>query len=281
MAIQYKIENINLLSVENVKINLKVKIPDVEKTGILVITHGYGEHSGYYEDFSDYFASKGFVTAYYDLRSYGLSEGKRGHVPSFDLFLDDLDNIISYVKGKFENIPIFLFGHSMGGSIVLNYLLKRNSNNISKAIISSPWLKLAFEPPRSKLLLARIGKILFPSFAIKGELKIEHLSRDEKFRKRYEHDSLTYDLISPMYYFEIREAGLWALSNAKKLKTPILISHGDDDKVTSMKASKEFCDKAGEMCTFKKWENGYRHVVFSENDKDKIFEFFYAYLVQK
>jgi len=270
-----------LLSIENIRLNLNIYPPETNPVGLVIFTHGYGEHSGYYDEFALFFNKKGFACITYDLRSHGLSEGKRGHVPEYEFFLDDLQNVINFSTGLFNKIPVYLFGHSLGGSIVLNFLLKKKSDNIKKAIISSPWLKLAFEPPKSKLMLAKIGKALFPSFVMKGELNIDHLSRDKNFRKRFDEDPLTYDLISPGYYFGIRNAGLWALENADKLETTILISHGDKDEVTSLKASKEFCEKAGDFCKFKKWEGGYRHVVYSEPNKDDIFNYFYSYLVQE
>jgi len=245
---------------------------------ILVITHGYGEHQGYYVEFANYFSNRGYAVCTYDLHSHGLSEGKKGHVPSFELFLDDLDSILDFARKQVGGLPINLFGHSMGGSIVLNYLLRRSPDRIGKSVISSPWLKLAFEPPKLKLFLAQIGKNLFPSLVMKGELNPDDLSRNPEFVDRFINDPLTYDKISPGYFSTIREYGLHALSNASKLMYPILMSHGSDDNVTSSSASREFCDKCGDLCEYKLWE-GYKHVVFSENDKDKIFDFYRSYLV--
>jgi len=234
-------------------INLSLKIYESDEgfDKILVITHGYGEHQGYYEDFAKYFMKKGFAVCTYDLRSHGKSGGKQGHVPSFELFLDDLENIIGFAQNQLGALPVYLFGHSMGGSIVLNYLLRRTPENVNKAIISSPWLKLAFEPPRLKLILANIGKKLFPSLVMKGELDIYSLSRNPDFVSRFINDPLTYDKISPGYFSTIREYGLYALANANKLRNKVLMSHGSDDKVTSSQASKEFCENTGEYCTYK------------------------------
>jgi alpha-beta hydrolase superfamily lysophospholipase len=244
---------------------------------LLLITHGYGEHKEYYREFAEYFVKKGYAVCTYDLRSHGKSGGKRGHVQLFDLFLDDIDKIIDVIRDIFGMIPIFLFGHSMGGSIVLNYLYKRESKHIEKVVISSPWLKLAFEPPKFKLFLAKVGNLLFPSIPLKGELDTKNLSRDIGFIQRFEKDPDTYDKISPKYFFEIRNAGLFVLENKTKIQTPILLTHGSDDNITSLEASKEFCNSVGDICTFKEWK-GYKHVVFSENDKDSIFEYYYNYL---
>jgi len=262
----------------DINLSLKIYKSDEGFDKILVITHGYGEHQGYYVDFAKYFMKKGFAVCAYDLRSHGKSGGKQGHVPSFELFLDDLENIIGFAQNQLGTLPVYLFGHSMGGSIVLNYLLRRTPENVKKAIISSPWLKLAFEPPKLKLILANIGKKLFPSLVMKGELDPYSLSGNPDFVSRFINDPLTYDKISPGYFSTIREYGLYALANANKLRHNILMSHGSDDKVTSSQASKEFCENAGEFCKYKLWK-GYKHVVFSENDKNTVFEYYYDYLV--
>ncbi len=272
---EYKIK-----SKDGVLLNLKIYRKGDKYDKLLVITHGYGEHQGYYVDFANYFSAKGFAVCTYDLRSHGNSDGKRGHVPSFELFLDDLGNVIEFANKEFGNIPVYLFGHSMGGSIVLNYLLRSSQENIVNTVISSPWLKLAFEPPKFKLLLAKIGKKLFPAFVMKGELDPESLSRDSEFVSRFIEDPLTYDKISPGYFSTIREYGLFALANAKKLKYPILMSHGSDDNVTSSDASKLFCKNVGDLCQYKLW-NDYKHVVFSEKDKNLIFDYYYDYLVSE
>jgi len=269
-------ENFQIKSTNDILLDLTIygERSDVDK--LLLITHGYGEHQGYYKEFAEYFIDKGYNVCTYDLRSHGRSGGKRGHVPLFDLFLDDIESIIGFIQKEFNPKTIDMFGHSMGGSIVLNYLYKRDTKNINKIVISSPWLKLAFEPPKFKLFLAKVGKMLFPSVPLKGELDTKNLSRDQDFINRFDTDSDTYDKISPAYFFEIRNAGLFVLENESKIDLPILITHGSDDKITSYDASKVYCE-SNENCIFKNW-SGYKHVVFSEKDKDLIFEYYYNFL---
>ena len=257
---------------------LNMKIYDSKKMSLntLIITHGYGEHSAYYDEFAEYFSNQGFNVITYDLRSHGLSEGRRGDVPDFEFFLKDLQIVIDEAERMNGNNKIALFGHSLGGSIVLNFLIKNPGSEIMKAVISSPWLKLAFDPPVFKKILAKIGKVLFPSLVIKGELNIENLSRDQRFIDRFKNDVLTYDKISARYYDSIVKSGLFVLDNAHKLTIPVLVSHGDDDKITSYSASKGFCETSGAM--FKSWDGGYRHVVFSESNKNDIFKYYHEYL---
>lgn len=275
----FDLSSYKISSKSDISIDISIYSKDDVFDKLLLITHGYGEHKDYYQEFAKYFVNRGFVVCTYDLRSHGKSGGKRGHVPLFDLFLDDIDAIIDFLKNKIGQFDLYMFGHSMGGSIVLNYIYRRSRYKIEKAIISSPWLKLAFEPPKSKLFLAKIGKVLFPSVVLKGELDTKNLSRDPGFTKRFEEDFNTYDKISPAYFFEIRNAGLYMLDEAPKMTIPILLTHGSDDNITSIDASKEFCKKHSGNSEFKEW-TGYKHVVFSEEDKEKIFDYYYKFLAK-
>src|SRR5690606_25399896 len=65
----------------------------------LVVVHGLGEHSGRYAEFGERMAGYGISTFAMDLRGHGLSEGRRGHVPSFDIFLQELDRFRCEVEG--------------------------------------------------------------------------------------------------------------------------------------------------------------------------------------
>ncbi|MGI6532826.1 MAG: alpha/beta fold hydrolase [Bacillota bacterium] len=84
----------------------------------------WGEHSGRYEHVASFFNEKGFSCIAFDLRGHGMSGGKRGHAKSYEAIMRDVDTL-------FEESPlgracraIVLYGHSLGGNIVLNYALR-------------------------------------------------------------------------------------------------------------------------------------------------------------
>ena len=65
-----------------------------------------------------------FLSFAVDLRGHGQSEGKRGHTPSHDMLLDDVEELLMHARAEYNDIPLFLYGHSLGGNIVTNYVLK-------------------------------------------------------------------------------------------------------------------------------------------------------------
>lgn len=121
-----------------------------EVKGVIVLVHGFGEHSGRYMDgVIPMLLKESMAVVVYDNFGHGKSGGKRGHCPSYEALLALLGEILEKANSFFPNVPMFLYGHSMGGNLVLNYAL-RNKTNLNGVIATSPYLRLAFQPPNGK-----------------------------------------------------------------------------------------------------------------------------------
>lgn len=252
--------------------------PETPPRGVVCLVHGLGEHSGRYAPLAAHLNAAGFAVLAFDLRGHGRSGGKRGHFVYADA-LDDITRLVDEAQRRFGAVPRFLYGHSLGGNLVLNYILRRPVEKLHGAVASGPWLRLAFEPPAYKVFLARsVGKLL-PTLLQPSGLQPEYLSRDPVVVKAYVEDPLVHDRISAGMFLEAYEAGLWALEHAADLKVPLLLMHGADDHLTSPEASREFCQRAGEKCTFRLWEGMY-HEVHNEPGKEEVYRTVVDWLAQ-
>ena len=108
----------------------------------ILITHGFGEHSGRYGALTEHLLKHGYSVTAYDHRGHGLSDGLPGHVESFAEYDDDLAKLISSVRLRDQATSLFVIGHSMGGLIALRYAA-RKSATLSGAIISAPLIEVA------------------------------------------------------------------------------------------------------------------------------------------
>ena len=106
-----------------------------------------------------FFIKKGIGVYALDLQGHGKSEGKRGHIKSFEEYLDSVESSLIFIRKKFLETPIILFGHSLGGLIGLNFLIERESKEIESAVISSPWIETAIKVPEYLILLQKVLKI--------------------------------------------------------------------------------------------------------------------------
>ncbi|HBY57022.1 MAG TPA: lysophospholipase [Candidatus Atribacteria bacterium] len=250
--------------------------PENHPKAVICLVHGLGEHSGRYVPIANSLTQVGYVLVSFDLRGHGKSSGPRGHTPSYEALIQDISSLLEVSNKKFSKLPFFLYGHSLGGNLVLNYVLRRKPY-LKGVITTAPWLRLAFEPPIFKIILGKITNYTWPSFSQKSGLDTKALSRDPKVVYTYENDPLVHDRISARMFISTFQAGQWVLEHASEFSLPLLLMLGGADKIISVKASKEFADKISEKCTFKIWDGLY-HEIHNEPEKEEVFKFLIDWL---
>jgi alpha-beta hydrolase superfamily lysophospholipase len=241
--------------------------PDGTPKAVICLVHGLGEHSGRYRHVADHLTRRGSALLAVDLRGHGRSEGRRGHTPGYETLMEDISHLLSEAGKRFDGIPLFLYGHSMGGNLVINYAIRRNPR-LRGVIASAPLLRTAFDPPRWKTILGEIMRIAWPTMSTSNGLPTRYLSRDPAVVSDYDGDPLVHDRVT-VSFLDIRRAGLWALERAGDFPLPLLLMHGGEDRITSSQASIEFAAEAGDVCTLKIWD-GFYHEVHNEPGKEKV-----------
>ncbi|MCC3377396.1 alpha/beta hydrolase [Cohnella sp. REN36] len=244
---------------------------DAPPRAVVVLVHGMGEHMGRYHHVGEMFADEGYAVLGFDQRGHGRTAGKRGHTPTFDALLEGIDWVRDEARRLYPDAPVFLYGHSMGGNVTLNYLLRRQPD-VAGAVISGPWLRLAFSPPQLQVVLGRVVERLYPSFTNTRPLNVDYLTTDPEMAKMYRSDPLGHSQITAAFFFGVQRAGLWAIRHAGELRAPVLLMHGGRDRVTSIQASREFANAAGPICAFKEWP-GYNHELHNELGREDVFAF--------
>ncbi len=250
--------------------------PDDNPRGVVCLVHGLGEHSGRYAHVATALNQAGYALLAFDLRGHGKSQGRRGHTPSYDALMDDIANFLAEVEKRNPGIPCFLYGHSLGGNLVLNYALRGNPK-LTGVVATAPSLKLAFEPPAIQVALGRGMDKIWPAFVQPNGLDLQALSRDPEVARKYRSDPLVHDRISARLFVGFFEAGQWALDHASQFRLPLLLMHGGADRITSHEASREFAARAGDEATLKIWEGLY-HEIHNEPEQAQVFDTLIAWL---
>jgi len=253
--------------------------PEDRPRAVVCLVHGIGEHSGRYVHVADSLIQAGYALISFDLRGHGKSLGPRGHIPSYEAIMQDISSLLEVSNKKFPQSPFFLYGHSLGGNLVLNYVLRRQLH-LKGVIATAPWLRLAFEPPAFKIALGEITNYIWPSFSQKSGLDTKALSRNLKVVHAYKNDPLVHDRISARMFISFYQAGHWALEHASELPIPLLLMHGGADRLISIEASREFAGKITKNCTLKIW-NGLYHEIHNEPEKEEVFKFLIDWLDKK
>lgn len=244
--------------------------PGEDTKGVIIFVHGLGEHIQRYAYWADLFKKEGIAFTGLDLPGHGRSEGRRGNIKNYTQVSEMIDIMIKTSARTFPGVPIYIYGHSLGGGIVLDYILRRKPI-INGAIVTSPWLRLSFEPSNSKLLLASFMRLLIPGLIQPSGLIVEHISHDKEVVEKYKKDPLVHGKISVSLFHSAMSAAKYSLEHASELKVRTLLMHGSDDKICSPDGSREFAGKSG-MVELKIWEGGY-HELHNEPFKEEVFEY--------
>ncbi len=239
-----------------------------ETKAVVILVHGMGEHSGRYSDFVvPELIDKGFAVISFDHFGHGHTEGKRGHCPNYQALLDSVKEIFEKSKEIFGTQPTFLYGHSMGGNIALNYIMRRHPD-IKGGVVTSPYLRLAFQPPKWKMIVGKLMLNIFPSITLPSELDVKAISRIEREVNKYVEDKMVHDKVSPNFTFPILEAGKYAIEKSHTLTSPLLVLHGTGDQLIDHKATIEFAKNAPNT-TLKLYEGGY-HELHNDLEREDV-----------
>jgi alpha-beta hydrolase superfamily lysophospholipase len=242
----------------------------VNPKAVVYMVHGLGEHSSRYKHVALALNNAGFTLVAFDLRGHGKSLGQRGHSPSIDHFVDDIDIFAQKVSERYPASPRFLYGHSLGGLLAINYLI-RSKPTISGAVISAPGLRSSLQEQKMKVLLSKIGGLLLPNHQLKSGLDPTTLSHDETVVKAYIDDPLVHDDISFGLARSMLKGISRAFAHASEITIPLLVMHGSEDRLVFPSGSQDFCRLVRGDCTLKIWEGMY-HEIHNEPEKDQVFK---------
>lgn len=253
--------------------------------GIVIVSHGFGEHSGNYEEFAKQLKQANYACVVFDQRGHGnLSEQspeKRkklcGIVPSYKCFLDDIGDVTSAIKQRVPNTPIVLYGHSMGGNIAANYLLKHSQTNYSCAVLEAPWLGLYKEVNPLIVGLAKVLGSMTPRIAIINKLPLSDITSDETKAEEIGNDPLYHNRISLRMFTGIRNGCKYAINNASQLSIPTYLAVAKYDTIVSNQAIGDFYgNTSGHVVTKQEYES--RHSIHNDVKKEDFYQDIIAFL---
>lgn len=212
---------------------LHVKRDEVENAkATVILTHGIAEHSGRYEAITKALNDASYSVVRYDVRGHGQSQGARGKLKSYHQTIDDLHALVEMEK-KLKPKKLFIFGHSMGGLIVNMYGVKYHDvDGIISSAAPSYFIK-------DVLPFRFIGYKWLGFIPRKTDFADDQLSRIKEVEEAYVNDPLNLK----KFYFSLAGGmmvgGVRFLNkNIKSYETPVLLLHGEDDKIVPVEFSK-------------------------------------------
>ncbi|MDQ6883659.1 MAG: lysophospholipase [Candidatus Dormibacteraeota bacterium] len=253
--------------------------PAAPRTWTFVVVHGLGEHSGRYQRFAEWFAERGATVYAMDLRGHGRSGGQRGHTPSMDALIDDIDRVVKYARDE-SGGPLVLVAHSFGGLLGIAYAL-RHPDHIDRCVFSAPALKVKVEVPAFKRALARVLPRVAPRLSMSNEVNAGLLSHDPAVDMSYRTDPLVHNRISAGLYGETFARGESLIARAAELRVPFLLLHGTQDMVIDPAGSQRFFPRATAPERAFILYPGMYHEIFNEVEWEMVFQDIESWLTQR
>jgi alpha-beta hydrolase superfamily lysophospholipase len=247
-----------------------------EPKALICLVHGFNDHSARFDHWSRRLVAEGFAVAAVDLRGHGRSEGRRGYARNYFDLIEDVQVLMAKARHLFPGIPLILYGHSMGGNLVTNYLLAIKDMPVA-AVVTSPWFTLTKQPPLITMIGARFLKTFLPFMVVKSNIDAAGLSRDPAVVEAYINDPLVHNLIQPNLFFAVEENGLRASRHIYKINIPMLVMHGSKDNITSVIQTRSFVQNAGKLTTYKEWP-GCSHELHNDLQADEVFSYLTEWL---
>lgn len=255
-------------------------LPSGEVAAVLVVVHGFTEHSGRYASLAGELNRWGCAVYALDLRGHGQSEGPRVFVRSFDEYLADVELYLDRVRARQPDKPLFLFGFSMGGTIVARLAVLGRAE-VRGLILCGPALAVG---PRVFPLLRRLASLMsaiFPKLRL-VRLGCAMISRDPRVVAEFRADPLVFH-----GRFPVRTGAelLWAMQQIQKemqsVSLPFLILHGGGDVAADPQGSRELYARAASTDKTFELYDGLYHDLLHEPEQEQVRGRLIAWLRQR
>lgn len=234
----------------------------------VLIVHGLAEHGGRYADLAKDLNKAGYSCVSFDHRGNGRSSGLVAHIESFDQLTSDLALVAS--KEHEPNVPFILLSHSLGGLICSKYLIDHPDHPFQLAVFSAPAVKPDDSMAPILRKFAGIASALFPKLPA-AKLESQYISRDPEVRRKYNSDPLIYrGKVRARKGYEILKAMEYISERFDQIKLPILVMHGQDDKITDPAGTQALFDGAASKDKSIKYYDELYHEIFNEPERDEV-----------
>ena len=243
--------------------------PDGPRSAV-VLVHGLGEHSGRYEHVGQFLAERGHDVLGFDNRGFGQSGGARGHIDRFDLFLDDIEDLV--VERRQLGVPVVVVGHSLGGLMAATYATSDRPQP-DVLVLSAP--ALGAEAPRWQRVAAPILARVAPERFVKSEIDPSILSADPAVQRAFRDDPLRVAGGTARLGDEIFTTMASTRAAIDRISMPTYVLHGSADRLVPSRHSRPLADLPN--VTYRLW-TGLRHECFNEIGREDVLDELAAWL---
>jgi len=257
--------------VGGVRIVYDVWTPDITPRGVVVLSHGFGEHARRYDHVAQRFSESALITYALDHRGHGRSGGKRVYLRDISEYTDDFHTLVGIAAKDHPELKRVVLGHSMGGGIVFAYGVE-HPDDYTAMVLSGPAVDAqdAVSPVMAFVAKA-LGKIA-PGLPVE-ELPTDAVSRDPAVVAAYNADPLVHHgKLTAGIARALMSVGETMPRRAAALTAPLLVVHGEQDKLIPVAGSHHLMECVASEDAHLKVYPALYHEVFNEPERAVVLD---------
>jgi alpha-beta hydrolase superfamily lysophospholipase len=236
---------------------------------VVVLVHGLHEHGGRYRHVAERLAAAGYAVYVVDHPGHGRSPGTRGNLASMAATVGGVDALARLAGERHPGVPLFVYGHSLGGLIALQYLTGTPDARVRGAVISAPALDTGAATGVQRRLAPVLSRLL-PDLGVLT-LDADTISRDPEVVRDYRTDPLNYTgKVRARTGAEMMRAAVAMPQRLASLTMPLLVLHGGADRLVPPAASELVPAHASSPDVIRKVYDGLYHEPHNEPERDEV-----------
>jgi acylglycerol lipase len=248
----------------------------VQARGVVIIVHGFGEHSGRYEHVAQRLVAADYATYALDHRGHGRSAGPRAVIDRLAGAVSDIDQLVVLGHDAHRGLPVFMLGHSMGGLLGIEYALEHQDR--LAGLLLSGTLAAPDAAPAPARLIARMLSMVAPTAGIVA-LDASLISRDPQVVAAYRSDPLVHHGKLPARTVaELMAAGRRFPDRVPEISVPTLIMYGSEDRLCPPSGSVMLAERIGAADVTLTPYAGLYHEILNEPERATVLDDVCAWL---
>lgn len=257
--------------VGGVRIVYDVWTPDTDPRGVVVLAHGLGEHARRYDHVAQRLGESGLVTYALDHRGHGRSGGKRVYLRDISEYTDDFRTLVGIAADEHPALKLVVLGHSMGGGIVFTYGVE-HPGDYAAMVLSGPVVATQDAVSPVKMFVAKLLGKIAPGLPVE-ELPADAVSRDPEVVAAYIADPFVHHGKIPAGIARaLLGIGETMPQRAGALTAPLLVVHGEQDKLVPAEGSRQLVECVGSTDVHLKVYPELYHEVFNEPERALVLD---------
>nr|WP_315249003.1 alpha/beta fold hydrolase [uncultured Duganella sp.] len=246
----------------------------VAPRAVILAIHGGMAHAGDYVTPAQYFRQHGIATVAYDL--CGHQDARRVDIPGFQVFLDDSQLFLQWVKQQYPGLPVYVMGHSMGALIATHLALDGFAGDaaVKGFILSSPYYVNAIKVSPLLLALAGVLGALAPRMKVPLAPLTQQLTHDRAITERHyqdERDGIRATEITVRFGNALTAAQQGLAARMPQWTQPLFAVVAGDDKLADADAAEAMLQSVpAHLLTYQRHPHNF-HENFNELNREQIF----------